>query len=241
MTGSRRSARERCELGIGMFVEDGAYTVVSAAVSILVVLTLVFSSATAAGRCRAPATSRWPLTRRPSRARTSWRPTHTVATVMDACALSLGLAGFAVSGAGLAGMLVPGGTELASKLVDIGGRCSMRETSCALRLRAGSRVWSDRFRSLSPRVGPRCAGRSPGRRLGTSASPWRCRDRRTPPSPRSRARRSRRMGWRGRRRVSARRRRGSRRRLASRRGRRRLHGWRIAVATAGACGSAPRA
>lgn len=132
MTGSRRSARERCELGIGMFVEDGAYTVVSAAVSILVVLTLVFSSATAAWTMSRAGDVQVAADATALAGENVVAAYYTVATVMDACALSLGLAGFAVSGAGLAGMLVPGGTELASKLVDIGRKMlDARNDLCA--------------------------------------------------------------------------------------------------------------
>ncbi len=43
---------------------------------------------------------------------------HTAATVLDACALSLGLAGFTMTGAGMVGLFVPGGQGLARETLD---------------------------------------------------------------------------------------------------------------------------
>ena len=53
--------------GIDLFIEDGAYTTLSSAVVILVVLTLLFSSPRRYGACRVPGIPRW----RPIAAR--WR------------------------------------------------------------------------------------------------------------------------------------------------------------------------
>ena len=87
----RRGSRR----GIDWFIdEEGAYTTVAAAVSILVVLTLLFSAITAV----------WTLSRAGD-VQTSADATalaganvvssyHTTATVLDATILSLGLAGF---------------------------------------------------------------------------------------------------------------------------------------------------
>lgn len=123
MIGRRRRARRaRRGMGIELFVEDGAYTTLSAAVSILVVLTLVFSSATAVwtlGRSGDVQTSADATALAGSNAIASY---YTVATVVDACALSLGLAGFATCGAGLVGMLVPAVRPTAAEMVDAGTR-----------------------------------------------------------------------------------------------------------------------
>lgn len=112
-----------CKRGIDLFIcENGAYTTVAAAVSMLVVLTLVFSSVSAI----------WVLNRS-SDTQTAADVTalsgsnvvasyHTVATVMDACALSMGLAGFALCGAGFVGLLIPSLAPVASSSIDTGVR-----------------------------------------------------------------------------------------------------------------------
>ncbi|MDY2777441.1 MAG: hypothetical protein SOU51_03600 [Collinsella sp.] len=105
-----------------MFIEDGAYTSLAAAVSILLVLTLVFSSASAL----------WTLSRSGdvqvaadatalagANVVASYR---TAATVVDASALSLGLAGYALCGAGMVGMLVPGAHAAGAEMVEAGLR-----------------------------------------------------------------------------------------------------------------------
>lgn len=47
--------------GVDLFIEDGAYTTLSSAVVILVVLTLLFSSTARYGACRVPGILRWRL------------------------------------------------------------------------------------------------------------------------------------------------------------------------------------
>ncbi len=47
--------------GVDLFIEDGAYTTLSSAVVILVVLTLLFSSTAAIWTCRVPGIPRWRL------------------------------------------------------------------------------------------------------------------------------------------------------------------------------------
>ena len=94
--------------GIDLFIEDGAYTTLAAAVSILVVLTLLFSSVTAtwsmsrAGDVQVSADAT-------ARAGANLVSAYcTVANVKVACTLSLGLAGDLVSGAGLVLTIIPG-------------------------------------------------------------------------------------------------------------------------------------
>ena len=47
---------------------------------------------------------------------------YTVATVLDSCVLSMGLAGFTMTGAGLVGLLVPGANAAAGKTLEAGVR-----------------------------------------------------------------------------------------------------------------------
>lgn len=106
--------------GIDLFIEDGAYTTLSSAVVILVVLTLLFSSAAAiwsmsrAGDTQAAADSG---ALAGANVVASY---HTAATVVDASILSLGLAGFATIGTGLAAILIPGAELAAGDMVDMG-------------------------------------------------------------------------------------------------------------------------
>lgn len=106
--------------GIDLFIEDGAYTTLSSAVVILVVLTLLFSSTAAiwsmsrAGDTQAAADSG---ALAGANVVSSY---HTAATVVDASILSLGLAGFATIGIGLVAILIPGAELAAGDMVDTG-------------------------------------------------------------------------------------------------------------------------
>lgn len=106
--------------GIDLFIEDGAYTTLSAAVAMLAVLTLLFSSATAI----------WSMSRAGDTQVTADAGAlaganvvsgyHTAATVIDASILSLGLVGFAAVGTGLVGLLIPGAHAEAAKTIATG-------------------------------------------------------------------------------------------------------------------------
>lgn len=106
--------------GIDLFIEDGAYTTLSSAMVILVVLTLLFSSTAAiwsmsrAGDTQAAADSG---ALAGANVVSSY---HTAATVVDASILSLGLAGFATIGTGLVAILIPGAELAAGDMVDTG-------------------------------------------------------------------------------------------------------------------------
>ena len=106
--------------GIDLFIEDGAYTTLSSAVVILVVLTLLFSSTAAiwsmsrAGDTQVAADSG---ALAGANVESSY---HTAATVVDASILSLGLAGFATIGTGLVAILIPGAELAAGDMVDTG-------------------------------------------------------------------------------------------------------------------------
>lgn len=108
--------------GIGLFIEDGAYTTVAAAVTILVVLALVFSAATAAWSMSRAGDTQLAADAVALSGANVVASYTTAATVVDASVLSLGLAGFAVTGAGLVGLLVPGVNVAASKTVEAGLR-----------------------------------------------------------------------------------------------------------------------
>ncbi len=115
----RRGSRHGVELFIR---EDGAYTTVAAAVSIIVILTLLFSAVSAV----------WTLSRsgdvQASADATALAGAnvvssyHTAATVVDASILSMGLAGMSMAGAGLVGLLVPGAQAAAAETINAGIR-----------------------------------------------------------------------------------------------------------------------
>ena len=106
--------------GVDLFIEDGAYTTVASAVSILVVLTLLFSTVTAV----------WSLSRagdvQVAADATALAGSnvvgsyYTAATVVDAAVLSMGLAGFCVTGTGLVGLLIPGANAIAVETIKTG-------------------------------------------------------------------------------------------------------------------------
>lgn len=108
--------------GIDLFIEDGAYTTLASAVTILVVLTLVFSSVTAvwslsrAGDVQVSADS---AALAGANVVSSYT---TAATVVDASVASLGFAGLLTTGVGLVGLLIPPVSAAASEVVDTGVR-----------------------------------------------------------------------------------------------------------------------
>ena len=109
-------------LGIELFIEDGAYTTIAAAVAILLTLTLLFSAATAvwstarAGDVQATADI---TALAGANVVSSY---YTVAVTLDACILSLGLAGLVTTGVGLVALLIPGANSVASTTIDAGIR-----------------------------------------------------------------------------------------------------------------------
>lgn len=102
--------------------EDGAYTTVAAAVTILVVVSLLFaavSSAWTAARSQDVQVVADAAAMAGTNVVSSY---HTAATVVDASVASLGFAGLAAVGTGLVGMLVPGAHVAAGKSVEAGMR-----------------------------------------------------------------------------------------------------------------------
>lgn len=106
--------------GIDLFIEDGAYTTLSSAVVILVVLTLLFSSTAAIWSMSRAGDTQVAADGGALAGANVVSSYHTAATVVDASILSLGLAGFATIGTGLVAILIPGAEPVAGNMVDTG-------------------------------------------------------------------------------------------------------------------------
>ena len=106
--------------GIDLFIEDGAYTTLSSAVVILVVLTLSFSSTAAIWSMSRAGDTQMAADSGALAGANVVSSYHTAATVVDASILSLGLAGFATIGTGLVAILIPGAELAAGDMVDTG-------------------------------------------------------------------------------------------------------------------------
>ncbi|MEE1436453.1 MAG: hypothetical protein U0K38_06020 [Collinsella sp.] len=106
--------------GIDLFIEDGAYTTLSSAVVILVVLTLLFSSTAAIWSMSRAGDTQVAADSGALAGANVVSSYHTAATVVDASILSLGLAGFATIGTGLVAILIPGAESVAGNMVDTG-------------------------------------------------------------------------------------------------------------------------
>ena len=106
--------------GIDLFIEDGAYTTLSSAVVILVVLTLLFSSTAAIWSVSRAGDTQVAADSGALAGANVVSSYHTAATVVDASILSLGLAGFATIGTGLVAILIPGAELAAGDMVDTG-------------------------------------------------------------------------------------------------------------------------
>ena len=106
--------------GVDLFIEDGAYTTLSSAVVILVVLTLLFSSTAAIWSMSRAGDTQVAADSGALAGANVVSSYHTAATVVDASILSLGLAGFATIGTGLVAILIPGAEPVAGNMVDMG-------------------------------------------------------------------------------------------------------------------------
>lgn len=106
--------------GIDLFIEDGAYTTLSSAVVILVVLTLLFSSTAAIWSMSRAGDTQVAADSGALAGANVVSSYHTAATVVDASILSLSLAGFATIGTGLVAILIPGAEPVAGNMVDTG-------------------------------------------------------------------------------------------------------------------------
>lgn len=103
---------------MGLFIEDGAYTTVASACAMLMVLSLLFSSSLAIWSASRAGDVQVGADATALAGENVVSSYHTAATVLDACALSLGLAGFTMAGAGMVGLFVPGGQGLARETLD---------------------------------------------------------------------------------------------------------------------------
>lgn len=121
-SGSEEAIHRGLNGGIDLFLEEGAYTTLASAVSILVTLSLLFAiaggiwSMSRAGDVQVAADA---TALAGANVVSSY---HTVATVLDAAVLSMGLAGMCVTGVGLVGLLIPGANALAPQTIDAGIR-----------------------------------------------------------------------------------------------------------------------
>ena len=106
--------------GIDLFIEDGAYTTLSSAVVILVVLALLFSSTAAIWSMSRAGDTQVAADSGALAGANVVASYHTAATVVDASILSLGLAAFATIGTGLVAILIPGAELAAGDMVDTG-------------------------------------------------------------------------------------------------------------------------
>ena len=106
--------------GVDLFIEDGAYTTLSSAVVILVMLTLLFSSTAAIWSMSRAGDTQVAADSGALAGANVVSSYHTAATVVDASILSLGLAGFATIGTGLVAILIPGAELAAGDMVDTG-------------------------------------------------------------------------------------------------------------------------
>lgn len=108
--------------GIDLFLEDGAYTTLAAAVSILVILSLLFAIASGIWSMSRAGDTQVSADATALAGANVVSSYHTAATVLDASVLSMGLAGLCVTGAGLVGLLIPGANAVAPETIDAGIR-----------------------------------------------------------------------------------------------------------------------
>ena len=108
---------------VGAFVDDeGGYTTVAVAVALLVSLSLVFGSAAAQWVGARSAEVQQVADAVALSGENAVAAYSTVAQVLDACVLSMGLAGFVTCGAGLAVSCVPGLAARGAQVTKAGAR-----------------------------------------------------------------------------------------------------------------------
>lgn len=128
MTGFRcgidRARARRCpELGIGIFVDDeGGYTSVAVAVSLLVSIALVLSLASAAWVQNRSADVQAVADATALAGSNVVSSYATVATALDSCVLTMGIAGMVAMGAGLVASAVPGLSAAGAVTVEAAGK-----------------------------------------------------------------------------------------------------------------------
>ena len=110
--------RRRLHLGIDLFLEEGAYTTLASAVAMLMLLALLFSASAAIWTSARSSDVQVAADATALAGSNVVASYHTAATVVDASILTLGLTGFAMAGAGLVGLLIPGANAAAGKTLD---------------------------------------------------------------------------------------------------------------------------
>lgn len=108
--------------GIDLFIEEGAYTSLAAAVSILVVLSLLFAIASGIWSMSRSGDVQVAADTTALAGANVVSSYHTVATVLDAATLSMGLAGLCITGVGLVALLIPGVNSVAPQTIEAGIR-----------------------------------------------------------------------------------------------------------------------
>ncbi|MBY4797223.1 hypothetical protein K6V98_02435 [Collinsella sp. AGMB00827] len=108
--------------GIDLFLEEGAYTSLTAAVSMLMVFALTFSVASAAWVLARSGDVQVAADATALSGANVVSSYHTAATVVDASILTLGLTGMCTLGVGMAGLFIPGAAAAAEQAVEAGLR-----------------------------------------------------------------------------------------------------------------------
>lgn len=108
----------RLRWGVDLFCEEGAYTTIASATAMLMVLALLFSASWAVWSASRSADVQVSADAAALSGANVVSSYYTVATVLDASVLSMGLAGFALAGTGMVGLLVPGANVAAKETLD---------------------------------------------------------------------------------------------------------------------------
>lgn len=108
--------------GIDLFLEEGAYTTLAAAVSILVVVSLLFAIASGIWSMARAGDAQVAADATALAGANVVSSYHTAATVLDATILSMGLTGLCVTGAGMVALLVPAARAQAPQTIKAGLR-----------------------------------------------------------------------------------------------------------------------
>ena len=173
---ARRMPRCRVRLGIDLFLEDGAYTTVTSAVAMLMTLALLFSASVAIWTSSRASDVQVAADASALAGSNVVASYHTAATVVDASILSLGLAGFAMAGAGLVGLLVPGAHALAGETLDAAMRVlKTRNEFAASASRGLERLEGSIPYLVAANASRTCGAQSTGRMTYTGtalAVPW---------------------------------------------------------------------
>ncbi len=129
-TGSASGSEGSPVLSVFLDDEDG-FTTVAVAVSLLLCLTLVFAAASAGWVASRSAEVQRVADAAALAGQNAVASYSTIAQVLDACVLSLGLTGMVTYGAGLVASCVPGLTGVGLELCSVGGRVLEARTRLA--------------------------------------------------------------------------------------------------------------